>query len=166
MREEQLIELSKLLNISIDLNADNSALLEEHKDLVEEIKESLKIKDFIRQKEQKKRYLKKEKRKQREQGIKVGEYTYFSTPLDLQKYEHAMKTGKRIASKQGIEWTVFTGMIKVQEGLVEIDGQAFDEALEAIDVFLYRTWYKEQMINSAIDACSTLDELDAIEWGQ
>ena len=162
--EDVLIELSKRLNISLDLKADNSALLEEHKDLTEEIKESLKIKELMRQKEQKKRYLKKEKQKQREQGLKVGEHTYFSTPVDLQKYEHALKTGKRIASKQGVDWEEFTGTIKVKEGFIEIDGQTFDEALEAIDVFLYRTWYKEQQLVQFVESATTVEELDNIRW--
>jgi len=75
-----------------------------------------------------------------------------------------MKTGKRIAKAKDIAWEDFKGKVKVQEGLVEVTGAEFDVALGAIDIFLYKTWYKEQLLHGAVDACSTVEEVEAINW--
>jgi len=104
------------------------------------------------------------KKVERAKGLKVGIHTFFSTPTDLQKYDHAMKTGKRIAKAKDIAWEDFKGKVKVQEGLVEVTGAEFDVALGAIDIFLYKTWYKEQLLHGAVDACSTVEEVEAINW--
>ena len=100
----------------------------------------------------------------REKGLLIGEYVYFSTPLDLQKYEHALKTGKRVALKANINWEEYVGTIKVKTGLIEVNGAEFDVAIETLDIFMYTTWKKEQYYIEAINNATTIEEVEAIVW--
>jgi len=124
------------------------------------------VDEFLLQemKEQKKIEITAGKKEERSQGVVVKGIRYFSTGIDLQKYEHAIKTGKMIAEKQGVSWKDFKGTIKTFDGMVEIAGDEFNEALLELNLFLYRTWYKEQRLFETIAAASTEEELSQISW--
>ena len=111
-------------------------------------------------KKHKKTIIKKAKKVYQNRSVPVPRgdevYNFFGGKENGEKYEDAMNTALRLGMTEG--------SVKVEEGMISVTKEYMDTALGLIGLQGYRGWAKENHYSAAIDACNTVEELEAIVW--
>ena len=111
-------------------------------------------------KKHKKTIIKKAKKVYQNRSVPVPRgdetFTFFGGKTNGEKYEDAMTTALRLGMAEG--------NVKVEEGMILVNEEYLSKALGLIGLQGYRGWAKENHYSASIDACTSVEELEAIVW--